>query len=306
LQVFLQLLPFIGEQPDVLHFEWNSAAVEYLPLFDFFTCPSVISCRGAQVQVAPANPSRQSFVDGMRLSFQKTSAIHCVSEAILEEIQVYGADPRKSKVIRPAVDPAEFEPPAQARTQAGPVQMVSTGSLIWRKGYEYALIAMKLLKLRGHDFCFQIIGDGPDYQRLFFTLRDLELEENVRLVGKLKPADVRTTLQQADIFVLSSLSEGISNAVLEAMASGLPVVTTDSGGMAEAVDDGVEGFLVPPRDPNAMADALEILIRDRDLRVRMAAAARDRFLRQFTLQRQIDEYLDLYNSLCNGHQQAGR
>ena len=116
---------------------------------------------------------------------------------------------------------------------------------------------------------FEIIGDGPDRQRVLYTIHDLGLQECVRLLGKLAPDEVLHRLQQADAFLLSSLSEGISNAALEAMACGVPVVTTDCGGMREAVTDGEEGFVVPVRDAESMANALMKLAGDAGLRERM-------------------------------------
>jgi glycosyltransferase involved in cell wall biosynthesis len=90
------------------------------------------------------------------------------------------------------------------------------------------------------------------------------------------------------------LSEGISNAVVEAMACGIPVVTTDCGGMSEAVSDGVEGLVVPIRDPLAMADAIERLYIDSELRARMGAAGRTRVERDFVFTVQAEKFLDLY------------
>lgn len=296
LNSFLRLLAFANRQFDIIHFEWNSAAIEFEPLFDLLDSIFVISCRGAQVQVAPHNPDRRKLADGLRRTFIRANAVHCVSEAILQEAAKYGLDRRKAHVIRPAVD-VDFFQPRHARSSSGPIQLVTTGSLIWRKGHEYALQAINLLKDRHIDVRFTIIGDGPERQRVLYTIQDLGLEKEVQLVGSVPPAHVRDLLQQADIFLLSSLSEDISNAVLEAMACGLPVVTTDCGGMREAVTDGIEGFTVPVRDPETMAAALAKLARDPELRSRMGRAARDRILKQFTLAQQTAAFIELYQSL---------
>jgi colanic acid/amylovoran biosynthesis glycosyltransferase len=294
--VFLQLLPFVGESPDIIHFEWNIAAIEHLPLFDFFDCPIVISCRGRQVQVTPHNPQQQALAKGLKETFAKAAAIHCVSEAIREEGAAYGLDRAKAHIIRPAVDPGFFE--ADLSKNGNPtVHIVTTASLIWRKGHEYTLMALHLLKQRGHEFCFEVIGAGSELQRLLYTTIDLELEAEVQLLGQRPPQQVKETLQRADIFVLSSLSEGIANAVLEAMACGLPIVTTDCGGMREVIKDGLEGFIVPVRDAPAMADALEKLIVDKNLRSLMGAAARARILEGFTLEGQVEQFLTLYHNL---------
>jgi colanic acid/amylovoran biosynthesis glycosyltransferase len=179
-----------------------------------------------------------------------------------------------------------------------PFRLITTGSLIWRKGYEYLLSAVRLLLDRGIPVQLDIIGDGAERQRVVYTIHDLGLADQVTLLGRLPTNQVLPRLQQADAFVLSSLSEGISNAVLEAMACGLPVVTTDCGGMKEAVTDGVEGFVVPIRQPQAMASALEMLWMDATLRERMGSAGRERILGSFTLQGQIEAFVRLFREVA--------
>lgn len=291
-----RLLPFAGRRWDVVYFPWNSAAIEHLPMFEW-GMPTVISCRGSQVNVAPHNPQRAALRDGLRETFAKASAVHCVSQSILSEALQYGLDPRKARVIHPAVDIDFFTPAAAGERQDHRFHIITTGSLIWRKGYEYALTAMRRLQERRLPVQFEIIGDGPERQRLLYTIEDLGLQDCVRPAGRLPPEAVRQRLQAADAFLLSSLSEGLSNAALEAMACGLPVVTTDVGGMREAIRDGVEGLLTPPRDPMALAQALEQLWRDPDLRVRLGAAGRQRVVRDFNLSDQTAQFLELFASL---------
>lgn len=290
-------LPFAGREWDVLYIPWNSTAVDYLPLMELR--PSVISCRGSHINVAPLNPRRTGLRDGLPLTFDKASAVHCVSEAIREEAIQYGLDRAKSIVIRPAIDPDMFRPPTEGeRPNDGRFRVVSTGTITWHKGYEYALSAVRRLVDLGVPVQYDIIGRGPETQRLLYTIQDLHLDEYVVWHGKLPPGDVRVRLQQADAFLLSSLSEGISNAALEAMACELPVVTTDVGGMSEAVTDGVEGFLVPSLDAKAMAGALERLWRDPKLRQAMGVAGRARILRDFRLDDQVDAFVDLFRSVA--------
>lgn len=173
--------------------------------------------------------------------------------------------------------------------------IINIGSIVWNNGYEYALLAVRQLVDRGVDAEFHIIGDGPERQRILYTIDDLRLEGRVVLHGKLPAEAVRDRLQQADVFLLSSLSEGISNAVLEAMSCGLPVVTTNCGGMREAVTDGVEGFVTPVRDPQTAADALRQLALDAELRARMGAAARQRVLREFDLRDQVEAFTTMFS-----------
>ena len=290
-------LPLAGRDWDVVYFPWNSAAIAYQPLMDMR--PSVVSCRGAQINVAPLNPQRASLRRGLAETFARASAVHCVSDAIRQEAVQYGLDITKASVIRPAVDPAAFCPGERGpRLPGAPFRVVTTGEIMWRKGLEYALLAVRRLRDRGVPVRFDIIGDGPEMQRLLYTIKDLDLEACVVRHGRLKPAEVVARLAEADAFLLTSLSEGIANAALEGMACGLPVVTTAVGGMAEAVTDGIEGFLTPPRDDKAAADALERLWAEPELRQRMGAAARRRIENDFDLRDQIDAFVALFRRVA--------
>jgi glycosyltransferase involved in cell wall biosynthesis len=116
----------------------------------------------------------------------------------------------------------------------------------------------------------------------------------VRLIGRRPPAEVATVLRSSDVFVLASLSEGISNAVLEGMATGLPVVTTRAGGMAEAVTDGVEGLLVELGDPDELAAALVRLAADPEEAAAMGRRGRRRVEADFDARNQLEAYAQLF------------
>lgn len=288
-------LPLAGRRWDVVYFPWNTMAITYHPLLE--RGPSVISCRGTQINITPHNPERASIVEGLATTFGRASAVHCVSAHIRDEATQYGLDAAKAVVIHPAVDTDTFRPSARPAGD-GPFRVVTTGGLLWGKGYEYALLAVRALVDRGLDVRFEIIGGGEERQRLLFTIDDLGLRQHVVLHGPLPPAGVLARLQAADAFLLTSLSEGLSNAALEAMACGLPVVTTAVGGMPEAVTDGVEGYLVPARDPAAAAEALWRLAKAPQLRREMGAAGRRRVVQAFALERQIDAYADLFRRVA--------
>lgn len=294
MELFYRLLPFPGKHWDVIYFPWVVGGIVLRPLMEM-GIPSVVSCRGRQVNIAPYNPQNEWIRVGLPQVFQLASAVHCVSEDIRNEALQYNLNPAKTEIIRPAVDPNFFKPKPQEHTKKSKeLRVINVASLTWRKGHEFALLAIRLLIDRGVPVTFDIIGAGPELQRLLFTIDDLDLESNVRLIGHATPAEIVTYLQDSDVFLLSSLSEGISNAVLEAMSCGLPVVSTDCGGMREAITSGVEGVLVPLRDAEKMADALEQLWSDSSLRVSMSHAARARILKDFKLSDQIRKFKDLF------------
>jgi colanic acid/amylovoran biosynthesis glycosyltransferase len=291
------LLPFCGRHWSVVYFPWLSAAAEMLPFVSALGMKTIVSCRGSQISVARHNPRRSDFLKRLPLVFAAADAVHCVSSAILEEAVELGLEREKAVVIPPAVDAEFFSPVESSGSPRTGLRLVSVGSLIWRKGYEYLVMAVHRLLDRGLDCSLSIIGDGPELQRVAFTIQDLGLEERVTLLGHLPPEEVRDILHASDIFVLSSLSEGISNAVLEAMACGLPVVTTDCGGMREAVMDGVEGFVVPVRDPEAMAEAVDFRVENPSRREELGRSARARARDCFSLDEQVTQFLTLIRSV---------
>ena len=169
----------------------------------------------------------------------------------------------------------------------GTLRVVSVSRLHWVKGYEFALQALAIVRRSGLEIDYTIIGQADDKGMLsvLTTARDLGLESSVHVRGTRSPAEIVETLRSADVFLLTSLSEGLSTATLEAMAVGLPVVVTDVGGMREAVTDGVDGFVVPPRDPDTIAAALVELAGDAELRRRMGEQGRRRAVDDFDARR---------------------
>jgi colanic acid/amylovoran biosynthesis glycosyltransferase len=292
-------------RPDVVHFEWESAAIRHLPLFGVWQCPTVVSCHGAGVNVYPISHADPKLITGLRQVFERSAAVHCVSEALVAEASRYGLDPAKVWLIRSAVDPEFFSPPSTGREQTGTLRVVSIGLLRWLKGWEYGLEAIARALERGVPARLDLFGGDPDpavgedgeTERLLHTIADLALDGRVRLRGNVPSEDVRDALRRADVLLHPSLSEGIPTVILEAMACGVPVVATDCGGVREAVRDGIDGFVVPPRDADALANALLTLWTEPGLRASMGAAARERVRSSFPLARQLDQYAGLYRSV---------
>jgi len=291
-------LPLIKEIPDLIHFEWISQAIDFEWVFDFYDCPVVLSNRGRQLNILPHIPAYEQHVNGLLRVLSKASAVHCVCEDICQVAIDLGMPPEKGVVIYTAVDPYIYKPIHHKRLNDS-LKIIMIGSLIWRKGYEFALLALQKAISFGIDARLVIVGSGLEFAHIHFTSYDLGISNRTHLTGELTPDEVLQNLQEADILMHSAVSEGIPNALVEAMACGLPVITTDCGGIREAVDDGVEGYLVPTRDPESMAEAIVRLAKDPYLRIKMGQAGRKRVLRQFNLQDQAQKFIDLYLTLIH-------
>jgi len=163
------------------------------------------------------------------------------------------------------------------------------------KGIRYFLQAVPEVLIRNSEVSFLIVGAGSQRRELERLARDLDIESRVIFAGY-RP-DVVKMLAIMDVFVLPSLYEGFPNAVLEAMAIAKPVVATRVGGTPEAVEDGVTGLLVPPRDPKALAEAIIALLQDRERAEAMGQAGRERVERYFSAERMVQETEALYEEL---------
>jgi glycosyltransferase involved in cell wall biosynthesis len=295
LRRFARHLPFLGRRLDLVHFEFLGLAALYPFAGEVMDVPVIVSCRGQDVHTLELRPlpEREALIACLR----RADAIHCVSDEMARAVGRISGRRHALWVNRPAVD-TEHISPRPTRSPSRPLRILASGRLVWVKGFDYLLAAFARLRDRGIEFEADLLGDGPLKSALRFSIGDLELTRHVRLVGGVSSAEVLSRLQATDLYVLSSLEEGISNGVLEAMASGVPIVTTNAGGMSEAVTDGVEGLVVPIRDVDALATALERLATDDQLRLAMGKAARGRAETDFSMARQVTTFETIYRSIA--------
>jgi colanic acid/amylovoran biosynthesis glycosyltransferase len=175
------------------------------------------------------------------------------------------------------------------------LQLVSVGRSHWIKGYEYALKACALLNKQGIDFKYTIIGAAGD-EELLFLVDDLDLQDHVTLTDKLPQAKVFELMQKSDLLLLPSLEEGIANVAVEAMALGCPVISTDCGGMQELITHDEEGWIVPIRDPEAMADQiLEFSKKDTNEISKIKKKARSKVELHHTEEQMVEGMVRLYS-----------
>jgi glycosyltransferase involved in cell wall biosynthesis len=163
---------------------------------------------------------------------------------------------------------------AGLRIPADAPTVVTVANFKAHKGYEYLLDAATRVRAELPEVRFVLVGQGPLEAEVREEVRRQRLEETVIIAGH--RSDVPQLVRACDVFALASLHEGLSIALLEAMAVGTPPVVTDAGGLAEVVVDGRDGLVVPPRRPDALAQAIGMLLRDEELRSRLGKAAAER------------------------------
>ena len=200
-------------------------------------------------------------------------------------------------VIPNGVDAQTFHPTSAPAEAPRPVQLLFVGRVVFQKGLDVLLRALAMLP-SSHDFRLEIIGDGDQREPLAAEIRRLGLEQKITFAGWCDRAAIAERYQQADVFVFPSRDEGMPNVVLEAMASGLPIVATAIAGNEDLVREGENGCLVPTEDAAALAAALTRLIERPDLRRTMGRASRAIVEREYTWQRVAACYLDLLRESC--------
>src|SRR6476661_4492349 len=202
------------------------------------------------------------------------------------------------------VDLGRFPAPRSRNGDRIP-QIVSVGRLVPFKGFDDLIDACAELARRRIDFVCDIIGDGPLRETLQAKIEQLDLSSRVNLLGSLSQDAVLEKLQAADIFALASTSDAqgatdvFPTVILEAMASARPVVSTRLAGIPELVVDGQTGMLVPPGDSTALAQAIEQLLREPELRLRFVKAGRARIEQNFRIEQTVAPLIEMLERSCS-------
>ena len=289
----LKYYPVLYHQPTVFHLQWAKAIDEWLWVQEF-GMQLVVSARGTHVTISPK--VHPNYAESYTRNFPEVSAFHTVSKALAKEVARYGVAPAVIHTVYSGLNLSDF--PFQNKTKTTEVlRILSIGRPHWVKGYSYAIDAMQLLKEDGFAFSYTIIVMEAS-EELIFLRSQSGLESSVHFQPSKSSAPVLEAIQQADVLLLPSVEEGIANVVLEAMALGTLVVSTDCGGMTEVITDRHNGFLVPVRNPESMAAALQRVanLSNSDYQ-RLTLAARQTIEERFTEARMVTSMQQLYQTI---------
>ncbi|MEO8234795.1 MAG: glycosyltransferase family 4 protein [Flavobacterium sp.] len=246
--------PVLYHKPDIFHLQWAKSLEDWIWVRDF-GIKLILSLRGTHITISPI--ADEKLATQYRGLFPKVDGFHAVSKSIKKQAEEYGAEADKIKVIYSGLHLKEVlfvENKIKNRT----LKILSIGRSHWVKGYTDALDACALLKKENFDFQYSIIGVGSD-EELIFQRVQLDLEEEVTFKKSMPFKEIITEIQQADILLLSSLEEGIANVVLEAMALGTIVLSTNCGGIEEVITDGENGFIIPVRNPKLIVEKIKLI-----------------------------------------------
>jgi len=238
-----------------------------------------------------------------RFALRRHHEVIAVSRDLFDASLAAGVKRERLTLIENAIDTDEFRrsvPPSESplrRNAAGRLLVGAVGRLSDEKGFHVLVEAVERVLDRGVDVELWIAGEGEEHARLDAQIRASKHHGRMKLLGFQR--DVRALFEALDVFALSSLREGLPNVVLEAMAMEVPVLATRCGGMEAFARDGEDLLLVPANDAAALADGLERLARDADLRRRLARTARAKIEREHGFAQRMERVRAVYDRLVS-------
>jgi L-malate glycosyltransferase len=241
--------------------------------------PYIVSLRGADV---PGYSERFSTLYSflkpiIKLIWKKADAVISNSEG-LKKLALKSKPGQEIDIIYNGTDVQKFKPDDSLRNKEKFIITLGGTRVTARKGIMYLLEAMGELHQKYPRLYLTVIGEGDEKEDLERLAEKLKIQDKIIFLGRIDYKKIAAYYQEASAFILPSLNEGMSNAMLEALASGLPIIATDTGGTRELVSDGENGFIIKMKDSEDIARKLEVLINDSDLRLKMSTKSRKKAL----------------------------
>lgn len=303
---------------DLVHAHWAVPGGFMAALGRFgIAIPIVVSLHGSDVYLAEANPLARA---AARVAFRRAAWVTACSDDLARRSVQLGADPERMSVVPYGVDTDRFKPDAEVRASLraqhqladdDPVLVVA-GRLVRKKGFEYLIDALPLLAARFPRLVLVVAGGGDLEGELRQRAATRGVAKHVTFLGTVKQDDVANWLAAADIAIVPSVKDdsgnvdGLPNVLLEALASGTPVVATTAGGMATVARDGHTARIVRERDPSALAEAISSLLTQPSSARQLGEGARAEMYRTHSWAHTADSFQNAYtNALRHARQAPG-
>lgn len=281
----------LGHSLDWLHFGFATMAIHRENTAAAIGAKMAVSVRGSDLHVYPImHPNCYT------LTWKRIDRLHHISNYLLKLAiqQGFVLNESNAYLITPAINTSFFSA-SNTRVKNSRLVICTVARLHWIKGLEYVLESLAILKRNGIDFEYHLIGDGDDYNRLYFVAHQLDILQNIQFHGK-QPQDViNLYLAKADLFIMYSLDEGFCNAVLEAQAMGCFTLVSNNAALMENVIDGKTGWVVEGRNSMALAEAITKFVDlPSSIKDSILASAISRVNNQFNLQLQKEAFIRFY------------
>lgn len=285
-------------QPALVHVYYGHKAVKYLDMLLAWGGPFLVSFHGVDVVKFTGDPA---YVASLQRVFAHSRLILARSQSLLEGLKALGCPPEKLRLNHTPIPLENFPSSIRTAPADGAWRLIQASRLIAKKGLFTTLEALRLVVPEFPALQFIVCGSGPVKEEFLKKRDELGLAGNVTVLGWLDQPRLLAEYRSAHIFLHPSEltetadQEGIPNAMLEAMATGLPVVATLHGGIPEAVTHDLDGLLVPERSPRELANALLTLLRDPGHLTRLSTAAAETVRRLFSLPAAVSKLEDCYD-----------
>jgi len=295
------LRPISDFKPDLIHLLTSHTFEEVDEYFVKNKSKLIISFRGYDINIKPT--LSESNLIHLKRMFEAADCLHFISKDLMNKAIEYGASESKCVVIYRSIKinsiPSLNELIELRKKNEIPV-IITTARLVWEKGFINALTALKILKVNGYKFRYFIIGEGDEREKLESFVNDNNLDHEVKFFGELSHERVFDFLKTSNIYLQTSVSEALSNSIIEASFYGLPIVASNVGGIPEVVENGVTGFLSKPEDYLDICENLSKLIDDIDLRESMGFEGQKKVISKFSRSNEILLWNQLYNDVIAG------
>jgi len=307
LRVFNHICPFLDKGPyDIVHchFGFNGESGLLLRDLGIFRGKIITTFYGYDI----SSYTKQRGNDAYNDLFKRGDLFLCVSDRMREKLIKLGCDDRKAVVHRLGIDPRKFHGFARALRNNGRLTILTIARLVEKKGVAYAIHAVAKILRKYPHIEYRIAGDGPLKNELQALIGDLDAVGNIGLIGWKSQEDIGDLLRESDVLLAPSVTgkdgdeEGTPVVIMEALANGLPVLTTQHAGIPEVVMDGESGFLVPERDVDALTEKLLTLIEQPELRAAMGERGRKFVEEHYNIETLNDQLVMWYRQLADGKQ----
>ena len=304
LKCFYSVIPFLGKPAyDIIHCHYGRNGIKSMMLREIGAIEGtiIVSFHGFDIsnylQEYGEKIYDQLFEDG--------NLFQPIGESWKRRLIELGCNEDKIIVHRMGIDCSKFSFSPRLLDTDRPIRLLSIARLVEKKGLEYGIRAVAKLARSHQNIEYQIAGDGSLQSKLEQLIQELDVKDKVKLLGWKKQSEILELLNGADILLAPSVTsqngdrEGIPVTLMEAMARGLPVLSTQHSGIPELVQDGISGFLVPERDVDALADKLDYLISHPEDWAKMGRAGRAFVEENYDINKLNDRLEEIYQQLLS-------
>ena len=284
-------LHIIDKKIDWLHFTYATMGLGRENVAKAIGAKSAVSFRGFDIGLYP-----HKNIKCYNLLWKRIDKVHSISDALYNKALKLGLSKSiKYKKIYPAINLELFNNKNKKIQISKPLHILTVSRLSWKKGLEYALKAISLLKESKIDFQYNIIGEGEYKESILYAIHQLKLGDNVILNGNLSQFEIVKFMEKSDVYLQPSIQEGFCNAVLEAQVMGLLCIVSDADGLSENVIDKKTGWVVPRRSSEAIYNKLKkvLVMKDSDI-LKIKSNAIERVREKFNILYQRKLFNEFY------------